>query len=351
MSQTTNNNAVDVMKFVCAILVVIIHAPPLLSYNETANFILVDIIARIAVPFFFVCAGYFFFNKVDFKDGKIEKNTDTIKHLYKYIKHFISIYVFWTIFYLLWWIPLWHNGGYLTIANLKGYILSILISGSYYHLWYLLSLIYGMIFTFVILKHVQVKLVILIAVIFYLIGTYQYSYTWLISENFIIGLFNQVYGSLDSISIGIFRAFPYLIMGLIFSKCRIKISPSLSAILSVLCITLLGLEVWLLKTTGNSSRFSYVLLTGVTVFFIFHAVSKIKLTYNQVYPKLRKMSSIIYFVHPMFININGLILSNYFNNDNSTILFISVTFYAILFSLGLIKLSQTKQFLQLNSVY
>jgi hypothetical protein len=31
MSRTSNNNAVDLMKILCAILVVIIHAPPFLS--------------------------------------------------------------------------------------------------------------------------------------------------------------------------------------------------------------------------------------------------------------------------------------------------------------------------------
>lgn len=30
MTKATNNNAVDLMKFICAILVVAIHSPPLL---------------------------------------------------------------------------------------------------------------------------------------------------------------------------------------------------------------------------------------------------------------------------------------------------------------------------------
>jgi surface polysaccharide O-acyltransferase-like enzyme len=347
----SNNNAIDVMKFICAILVVIIHAQPLSSYSELVNFILVEIISRIAVPFFFVCAGYFFFNKINLQDGKIEKKVGNVKSIKKYIWHLLSIYSFWTAFYLIWWIPLWYKGGYLTLANMKGYVISIFISGSYYHLWYIVALIYGMVFTFILLRSFQVKSVIATAVIFYLIGTFAYSYSWIFNKYFLTEHFLKLYGFLGSISVGLFRAFPYLIMGLVFSKYRIKINTPMSLLLSVVCFLLMALEVGLLKSSGFSSRFSYVLLTGVTVFFVFNTVSKIKLKYQPVYPFLRKMSSVIYFVHPMFININGLIFWQYFNNKNSAILFSSVLVCVMLFSVGLIKLSKAKHFKKLKTVY
>lgn len=350
MTTNTNNNAIDVMKFICAILVVIIHAPPFISYNETANFIIVEIIARIAVPFFFVCAGYFFFYKIPFKNGRMERSIN-LKPLTKYTGHLIRIYLFWTIFYLLWWIPLWYKGGNLTLANMKGYILSIFISGSYYHLWYVVALIYGMWFTFLLLKYLKEKLVFVIAVVFYLIGTFQYSYTWIVKGNYFFDWFQNIYGLFGSISLGIFRAFPYLIMGLVFAKFRVKITIPISAIISVLCFIMLGVEVWFLKTSGHSFRFSYVLLTGVTTFFIFNTVSQIKLKYNLVYPNLRRMSSIIYFVHPILINVFSVIYLHIFNYKDSAILFISVSVLTILFSLGSIRLSQNKRLSRLNSIY
>jgi surface polysaccharide O-acyltransferase-like enzyme len=341
----TNNNAVDVMKFLSAILVVIIHAPPLLSYSKTANFILVEIISRVAVPFFFVCGGYFFFNKIKLTNGKIDVNINNFLPVKKYILHLTRIYAFWTLFYLLWWIPLWYHGGFLTLSNIKGYVLSIFISGSYYHLWYIVALIYGMVFTYTILRFVRLKLVIAISVIFYLIGTFAYSYSWLANGNFLLNHFLKLYDLFSSLSVGIFRAFPYLVMGLVFSKYRIKISTPLSATISVVCLFSLAMEVWFLKTFGHSSKFSYVFLTGVTVFFIFNTVSKIKLKL------LRKISSVIYFVHPMLININGLILSHYFRTDNSAVLFISVTICSVLFSVGFIKLSQINHFYKLKAIY
>ena len=48
--------ALDVAKFISAFLVVCIHTGPLLDVDATGNFILVQILARLAVPFFFVAS-------------------------------------------------------------------------------------------------------------------------------------------------------------------------------------------------------------------------------------------------------------------------------------------------------
>lgn len=48
---TNNLNAIDIMKFLAAILVVIIHTKALSSVSSVMNFGFVNTIARIAVPF------------------------------------------------------------------------------------------------------------------------------------------------------------------------------------------------------------------------------------------------------------------------------------------------------------
>ena len=45
--------AIDYVKVICAILVVCIHTGPLLSVNEEMNFFLVQVLARMAVPYIF----------------------------------------------------------------------------------------------------------------------------------------------------------------------------------------------------------------------------------------------------------------------------------------------------------
>ena len=47
----------------CALLVITIHTNPFERINITINFLLVNIISTIAVPFFFITTGYFFYEK------------------------------------------------------------------------------------------------------------------------------------------------------------------------------------------------------------------------------------------------------------------------------------------------
>lgn len=49
----------DRFRPVAALLVVAIHTGPLLSWSRDVNYLLCDILARLAVPFFFAVSGYF----------------------------------------------------------------------------------------------------------------------------------------------------------------------------------------------------------------------------------------------------------------------------------------------------
>ena len=64
--QSKNLSAIDFAKFVFAILVVGIHTSPLSGWSEFAGFVFEDIIAGLAVPFFFMTSCYFFFSKLTF---------------------------------------------------------------------------------------------------------------------------------------------------------------------------------------------------------------------------------------------------------------------------------------------
>ena len=64
MTQTGGYPALDAFRLIAAILVIAIHTSPLSDISSAADFILTRIIARIAVPFFFMTSGFFLF-----KDG------------------------------------------------------------------------------------------------------------------------------------------------------------------------------------------------------------------------------------------------------------------------------------------
>lgn len=71
MKKTRNNfAALDIFKVICAILIVAIHTRPFSEISGTLDFYLCDVIARIAVPYFFTASGYFLFKKLEMRNGK-----------------------------------------------------------------------------------------------------------------------------------------------------------------------------------------------------------------------------------------------------------------------------------------
>ena len=93
-----NYYALDIAKFISAFLVICIHCGPLLDVSETGNFVLVQIIARLAVPFFFVASGFLFFQKIDLqREWNDYENKAKLKH---YFGRLFKIYFILTILYI-----------------------------------------------------------------------------------------------------------------------------------------------------------------------------------------------------------------------------------------------------------
>ena len=86
------NNSIDLFRYVCALLVVIIHTEPFYGGElRGLGIFLKEFLARIAVPFFFAVSGYFLFLKID-RDGKAP-----LRSAWRLTK----VYLFWSIPYLL----------------------------------------------------------------------------------------------------------------------------------------------------------------------------------------------------------------------------------------------------------
>lgn len=83
--------AVDIAKFVMAILVVAIHVRP---FEGTVGFIYNDVIARIADPLFFALSSFFLFQK-----AFAEKETLSWKTLGQYMLRIGGLYGAWVLIY------------------------------------------------------------------------------------------------------------------------------------------------------------------------------------------------------------------------------------------------------------
>lgn len=295
-----NYCAIDIAKFVAAIFVMFIHYSSLFS-NKWTELFFVNVLCRYAVPFFFISTGFFLLKKIKFKNGKMEKSVENYKIFLKYEIRIVILYMIWSIIYgaLRLYEYFASNVDY---SFLKDYIVSLFFVGSYYHLWYLLSVIIALPVIYLILSFVKVKCAIVGAVILYILGTVAYAYYWLPN----ITIYVELCDTSQILGIALSRALPLIIISLILINYK-PLSKKLSIGLLVICISLNIVEVLLLNLfTENTSNYSYIVTTLPLSICVFSVLSNINITINKkACSYMRKFSTIIYCVHPLvyyFVN-------------------------------------------------
>src|SRR5690606_23055977 len=136
MTVKANANYVglDYFKIVAAVLVIAIHTGPLMSYSEYADFLLTSILARLAVPFFFMVSGFLLFRKIA---SKPDEAKDILR---SYAFRIGLIYIISTLLY----VPLnLYAGHYAEGISLFSLLSDLIFNGTFYHLWYLPALFVG----------------------------------------------------------------------------------------------------------------------------------------------------------------------------------------------------------------
>lgn len=173
-------------------MVIAIHINIFISFSETFNWYFINLFCRIAVYFFFIVSAYFFFQKIQFNEnGKIKNCKDNWNTLKKYFVRMTTLYLVWTAIYLIPNIFMWYQENCLTLANFKGYILSVFLNSSYYHLWFLISLIYAIPMMYIVLLLINKRALIVISLIIYIVGLLFGTYC------FIETPFNGIYDLLS----------------------------------------------------------------------------------------------------------------------------------------------------------
>ena len=74
-------SAIDIARYISALLVVCIHTFPFLEISETFNTYWIHTICRLAVPFFFTTSGFFFFRNYAQSDQENDARLFTIYHI------------------------------------------------------------------------------------------------------------------------------------------------------------------------------------------------------------------------------------------------------------------------------
>lgn len=280
----TGYPCIDYFRIVAAILVIAIHISPFSTIYQPLDFFVTRVLGRIAVPFFFMITGFFFFSA-----------PYTLVKLKKMILSLLQIYAISIMIYLPITINL-YRGDFDTI-NFRHILQDILFNGTIYHLWYLPAAIMGIAITYLLITYFPVKKALFICVFLYIIGLGGDSYYKLASQ---IPLIREMYLWIFSWSEytrnGIFMAPIFLYLGHLMPKGRLR-KKGVSVFL-ISSFILMFIEATIIHQTKFYRHDSMYVFLPIVVFFLIALLLQYKGKRNVI---AKDLSLYMYLIHPFMI--------------------------------------------------
>lgn len=295
-------HAIDIMKFICSIMVIVVHTLVLLPYSTFGNFVVTNIFGRFVVPFFFISTSFFV----------SMKSRSNPTYFRKYIIALTKLYLFWSILYIpcgFVWIQ--QNLDIPFYLYPIALVLGFFYLGTYYHLWYVPALIFSLIVVEWYTKRFRLRTLIPIAFVLFCIGSLETYY----------GVVNIpiVQSVIDKYMMVFFTTRNGLFFGLFFVACGYYLSKS-DRLLHiehkrrwlVVSLILLVIEAYVLDQT-NTLNFNFLIMLAPCTILLFLCLRDINVSWNLNYSKLREFSEYYYFTHAFFLVIipEGLALVNH----------------------------------------
>lgn len=292
--------AIDIAKYISALLVVAIHVYPFEPISPLFHTFFTQTVCRLAVPFFFAASAFFFFRH--------KENLEDIAALKEYELRVLRLYLVWTVIYLPYTIWNYAEAGF-TFASVISWLRDFLLNGSYYHLWFLPAMMLGMALLWFGQRRFGLKKTLLAALGLYLIGYLinVYAVVW---EN--MPVMSVLYGyftkTLVTARDGIFFAPLFLGIGLLAAR-GVRVRETAGAIGFVVSFICLILEVTAYYLTGILYDTASMFLSLIPcTFFLFSWLLTLRIKYSPQYKILRTDSTVIYTSQLLFIRLFTLML-------------------------------------------
>ena len=283
---TTKYNSIDLGKFVMALCVIAIHTYPLANCTNPVVLVIYDSFVEAAVPFFFLATGYLLAVRMQWPYDSQESIGVIRNYLFKILK----LYLIWSAVYFPLAIYDYIITGRSVISSVSNYIQGLVFIGEHYNswmLWYLLSAIYALIFILICLRcRVSPYVILAAGIIILFIGA---GLDVLMPSEAVLSVFLQQLRKFISHTIAngrVLRGAFYIPCGMILARKKPNLWIS-------------GI-VFLAAFTGRcmiSPVFIKSILVAVYAAALFTVTVRIKLKNSELYPILRKMSTVMYFTH------------------------------------------------------
>lgn len=304
----------NLMKFICSFFVIAIHTQPLFNLSWRANFLLVNVMSRIAVPFFLITSGFFLYPKL------IGVQVNSIK---RYVMKLLSLYVVWSVIYVFFNIPAYFSGRSLLLGSAH-LMRNFLFTSVDVHLWYLLACGVGVYLIYIILKYLSWGWLTAISTVFYMTVLLSQTYFGLIDETVIgalITLYERVFGAIGN---SFLMTVPFIVLGMSIRRYDLIHKIRYAMPLGVIFFILMVVEHFGLRLLEVSADYgsSISLILGTLMLFIYLAQQDemsqpmVLVKYSTVF---QEASLVIYTVHILFLRLLYMVYG-YFGIDNPRLL-------------------------------
>lgn len=326
-------NGLDVGKFVLSLFVIAVHTSPLKSISITPNFILVQILSRNAVPLFFMISGYFFYYKRGPQTIKVGPFTVN-EYYYKYIKRMMTIYLVWSIIYLFDVVNIYYIDKNVPFPLfILAYVYWATIYGTYYHLWFFPSVIFSISMVHWLGKKLGLRLLLMIAFVFYIIGMFGDSYYGMVKHiPMIASFYKTIFFLMNTTRNGAMFALFFVTLGAIMSQREIHLKPLKSGIYTLISLLFLTWEAFALRFYSQPNDYNIMIGLIPVAYFGFQFLLGLNLRWKWNYKFLRDSSTIIFFSHPLFLMLFNWLFPIF---GQSLMAYLSVIRFLFVFSVSL----------------
>lgn len=278
---------IDAVKFLMAIVVISIHTLPSGYFTAPAAKFLYDYLCASAVPFFFVSSGFLIAQKADrYTDPARDPLTDAVGSS---LKKFLKMYLLWMLIYAPLAVLYMLRADRGLLWCIFYYLRGFLLMGEHYNswpLWYLLSMNYGLFFLYLLCrKKVSLNRIVLCSMAAFLCSSavsYVFDHAGALPEPLsrIAGLLSSLF-SPNRIVTG----FLYVSLGILAYRRRFS---------NRMGFVFLLLHMVALLPLPEPVTIPFKMLSGLGLLIL---ASNWKLNHAAIFPILRTLSVVMYFLH------------------------------------------------------
>ena len=286
MAEKRQYNGLDLLKFMLAVLVAFRHVVQIYYPAESKwRLLICSWLSNLAVPGFFVMAGFFLFRKLE--NGKTAKDKEIVKG---YCIRILKLALIWSAVYLPVDIYTWYySTSDASVAEwILYYIKCFFFNHTIVQLWFLPALFVACLLVWFLYAS-GMRIWQILGVGGLLFGVYclvsNRYFWWGASLDALLSLYHKYFITMRN---GVFYGTFFVALGLWFAKTekRLSFKPAFAGFL--VCLALMFLE------ARRYYNLNCVLMAAPATFFMIWAAMAVTWKDRKIYSRLRKMSQWVY---------------------------------------------------------